>query len=146
MPFRVVAFVLTLLTACAQVMSAAACPLGTVFSAKSDGTNGICAFVGQGARAAVNCAVAQGSCPAKTSREHSTNDPGRDYCCSTQPLPPSGHPIGPFEACAWFGTAPICRGRCPAGWRDVKGDRTGDGATCATGQKVYCCENAFPKR
>jgi len=60
---------------------ATACPRGTVFSAKADGTNGICAVIGEGATPYVQCYVTHGECPAGTSREHSSNDPSRDYCC-----------------------------------------------------------------
>jgi len=60
---------------------ATACPAGTVFSAKSDGTNGICAVIGEGATPYVQCYVTHTKCPAGTSREHSSNDPSRDYCC-----------------------------------------------------------------
>jgi len=38
----------------------------------------------------------------------------------------------------WFGRAPFCNGRCPTGWTQVKTSKTGDGATCWTGNKVQC--------
>src|SRR5438874_8412719 len=61
----------------ACVEEVAACPPGTRFSAYQG--NGICVILGQGAKAAAQCQVASGPCPSGTSREHSNNDPSRDY-------------------------------------------------------------------
>merc|ERR1712110_1204491 len=43
------------------------------------------------------------------------------------------------DNCMWFGTAPFCRGECPAGTKLVRYDGSGDGVTCLTGYKAYCC-------
>ena len=59
--------------------NAIACPPDTVFSAYNG--NGICAIRGQGAKALVQCRSRNGACPPGNSREHSNNDPTRDYCC-----------------------------------------------------------------
>ena len=47
---------------------------------------------------------------------------------------------GLAEACErrWFGRAPFCNGSCPSGWTQIRTDRSGDGATCWTGEKVLC--------
>merc|ERR1712110_877008 len=41
--------------------------------------------------------------------------------------------------CIWFGTFPFCRGECPDGTKLVRYDGSGDGVTCLTGYKAYCC-------
>ena len=44
--------------------------------------------------------------------------------------------------CHWVGTAPFCDTSvnfCAWGWCDVKASKSGDGATCWTGEKSYCC-------
>jgi hypothetical protein len=103
----------------------AKCPQGTVFSAYKG--HGICAYVGQGSKAAINCFVAKGDCPSGTTREHSNNDKKRDYCCprTTAQL-----------NCNWTGTAPFCGGGCGPGTfiREVRTEG------CITGQKVECCQ------
>ena len=38
----------------------------------------------------------------------------------------------------WYGTAPFCNGKCPAGWVEVSRDKSGDGHRCWTGSKAYC--------
>jgi hypothetical protein len=38
--------------------------------------------------------------------------------------------------CQWFGTAPVCAGRCPGGWEQKKRSDKG----CLTGSKAYCCD------
>ncbi|KAG1141979.1 hypothetical protein G6F37_007867 [Rhizopus arrhizus] len=55
--------------------------------------------------------------------------------------------------CEWFGTAPWCRGECPAGWKYIDSgtyanhyaDGTespyGFGEECMIGKKVYCCDS-----
>ena len=57
---------------------AEACPPKTVFSAYAG--RGICAFVGQGARAAAVCFRSKEKCPAGFDREHKATDPSY-YCC-----------------------------------------------------------------
>jgi hypothetical protein len=59
--------------------TAYACPPGTVFSAYNG--RGICAYIGQGAKAQSTCTIANGVCPPGTDRNHSGSDPNRDYCC-----------------------------------------------------------------
>lgn len=71
--------VLLALYTIATSASAFACPPGTVFSAYNG--HGICAYVGQGAKAQSTCTIANGACPAGTDRNHSNSDPSRDYCC-----------------------------------------------------------------
>ncbi|KIM80319.1 hypothetical protein PILCRDRAFT_89625 [Piloderma croceum F 1598] len=39
------------------------------------------------------------------------------------------------KACAWFGTAPLCNGKCPAGFDKLTESKCGDGETCLTGIK-----------
>jgi hypothetical protein len=43
------------------------------------------------------------------------------------------------NACHWEGTAPLCNGKCDAGYTQTKTSKTGDGKKCSTGHKVYCC-------
>jgi hypothetical protein len=59
--------------------SAYACPRGTVFSAYNG--NGICAYIGQGAKKAVQCTLMVNSCLPGTTHEHKKSDPNHDYCC-----------------------------------------------------------------
>lgn len=42
--------------------------------------------------------------------------------------------------CYWDGTSPFCAGGCPSGYSDCGRSTSGDGATCWTGYKVYCCQ------
>jgi hypothetical protein len=44
------------------------------------------------------------------------------------------------QGCRWFGTAPVCDGRCPAGWslKEFSG-RGCVGTWFASGTKVLCC-------
>jgi hypothetical protein len=127
-----VAFALTLFGAAVMLsVAASACPDGTVFSAYKG--NGICAWIGRGKEAAVQCTIREGSCPKGTSREHSKNDKDNEYCCSKKTGP------SPRE-CYWEGTAPICDPtNCRAGFHRVKTSKVGDGLECATGFKIYCC-------
>jgi hypothetical protein len=55
------------------------CPAGTVFSAFNG--RGICAYAGEGARAAVICFATRGACPSGFSLNHKNSDPTRSYCC-----------------------------------------------------------------
>jgi hypothetical protein len=41
--------------------------------------------------------------------------------------------------CVWEGTAPACNGTCKPGFKLIKTDKKGDGKTCLTGKKAYCC-------
>lgn len=114
-------FALALLSAPAD----AKCPAGTVFSAYKG--NGICAYVGQGAKVAIQCFVAKGDCPSGTTREHANNDKKRDYCCPRT--------LAKLN-CNWTGTAPFCSGGCGPGTfvREVRTDG------CLTGQRAECCQ------
>lgn len=47
-------------------------------------------------------------------------------------------PSGYSMTYKWYGTAPFCRGKCPAGWTEVSRDNSGDGHRCWTGSKAYC--------
>uniref|UniRef100_A0A914W4V1 Uncharacterized protein n=1 Tax=Plectus sambesii TaxID=2011161 RepID=A0A914W4V1_9BILA len=54
------------------------------------------------------------------------------YCCKEY--------IGEGSNCKWFGTAPLCQGECAAPYtHQVNSSSSGDGQTCWTGQKVFCC-------
>ena len=123
--------------------SADACPAGTVFSAYNG--NGICAFAGQGAKKAVQCAVMVGSCPSGTSREHKKSDPN-DYCCPKTTTA--------SKTCVWRGTAPFCEGSCGSVEENrgnapdkdrayfnkaTKAWSSQFGKDCASGSKVLCC-------
>jgi hypothetical protein len=110
---------------------ALACPPGSRFSAKADGTNGICAILGQGATPMVRCFVADGACPGGHSREHSNNDPTRDYCC------PTGRAQQP--KCVARGVAPFCEGKCLPGEKNEGFFIPSKGPTCKTGSMLWCC-------
>ena len=47
-------------------------------------------------------------------------------------------PAGYDMTYKWYGTAPFCNGKCPAGWTEVSRDKSGDGNRCWTGSKAYC--------
>ena len=64
---------------CLGATSANACPPGTIFSAYNG--NGICAYIGQGKKKAVQCSHMVNSCPAGTTHEHKKNGDTADYCC-----------------------------------------------------------------
>jgi hypothetical protein len=105
---------------------AGACPAGTVFSAYKG--NGICAWSGEGARAAVQCHIRKGgSCPGGTTTEHKNSDKKNYYCCPKQT---KGGP----QKCHWSGTEPFCQGSCGPGFTAVKSVK------CFTGHRVYCCD------
>jgi hypothetical protein len=121
------AVLLTLLVGL-QSSTAGACPSGTVFSAYKG--NGICAWSGEGKRAAVQCFIRKGgSCPSGTSTEHKASDKKNYYCCPKQK---SGRPT----KCHWSGTGPFCEGKCGPGFNVIV-KNTKDG--CVTGRKLYCC-------
>lgn len=42
--------------------------------------------------------------------------------------------------CVWEGTAPFCDGKCHTGFTQINEDNCGNGDCCATGFKVYCCQ------
>ena len=48
------------------------------------------------------------------------------------------------KACIWEGRAPVCNGKCRAGYKKIKESKKGpkDGKRCVTGKKVYCCKKA----
>ncbi len=117
----------------AGASSVQACPKGTVFSAYKG--NGICAWIGKGAQAAVYCTIRKGSCPNGTTHEHKNSDKKNDYCCSKKT---TGSP----QQCYWEGTAPFCmpNPNCRPGFHPVKSNKVGDGDKCVTGLKIYCCD------
>ncbi|KAF4509079.1 hypothetical protein G6O67_005384 [Ophiocordyceps sinensis] len=39
------------------------------------------------------------------------------------------------KKCSWFGSRPICRGKCPKGWRLYERKKM----DCLSGTKAYCC-------
>jgi hypothetical protein len=125
-----------------------ACPPGTIFSAYKG--NGICAYVGQGAKKAVQCTVMVNSCPSGTTREQKKSDPKRVYCCSKTIVNEQS------KTCVWRGTAPFCEGSCGGSEenrgsaRDKNGARFNPGTKgwsnlfgkdCASGSKVLCCHH-----
>jgi hypothetical protein len=134
MASQLVARLLVLVALALSSMAPAwSCPPGSRFSAGNG--NGLCVIVGHGLMPAAECTVANGACPAGMSREHSKNDPTRDYCCPAQ----ATHPYKPRGNCFWAGTAPFCKGRCPAGFRTEKRTYELAGQVCMTGSKAYCC-------
>jgi hypothetical protein len=64
---------------CLGATVAHACPPGTVFSAYNG--NGICAYIGQGKKKAVQCTHMVNSCPPGTTHDHKTRGDTGDYCC-----------------------------------------------------------------
>ena len=136
---RILAAMVLVVIAAAQ---ARACPPGTRFSGYNG--SGICVIPGQGARVTVRCQIASGACPSGTTRQHSNSDPTRDYCCPRQAAGMNPPRPNQFEACTWVGTAPFCKGSCPAGFKARLSDVRGDGAKCVTGLKFYCCRSALP--
>lgn len=43
------------------------------------------------------------------------------------------------KACFWAGTVPFCAGQCPSGFTELTRSKCGDGASCATDDKAFCC-------
>ncbi len=134
--------------ACLCTTSARACPEGTVFSAYNG--NGICAYVGQGAKVAVQCTQMVNSCPSGTSREHKTRGDTGYYCCSKTIA--NEQPV----ECVWRGRAPFCNGSCgsteqfmgAAHDRDsaqalgsTRDFKDSFGKPCGTGSKALCCHH-----
>jgi hypothetical protein len=133
---------------CLGSTSVHACPPGTVFSAYNG--NGICAYAGQGATAAVQCTKMVNSCLPGTTHEHKKQGDTGDYCC------PSTIPKAVEQniECVWRGRAPFCDGECGAleQRRGVAHDLIhastnhstkawsgGFGKDCESGAKVLCC-------
>ena len=143
-------FALALCVVCLLLIatqSANACPKGTVFSAYNG--NGICAYVGQGAKIAVQCTLMVNSCLHGTTHETKKGDP-HDYCCSDTIA--NEQPI----ECVWRGRAPLCNGSCgsteefrgSAHDRDSAQDLSSTrdfkdsfGKPCGTGNKALCCHH-----
>jgi len=48
------------------------------------------------------------------------------------------------SGCYWDGTSPFCAGGCEEGYTECGRSATGNGATCWTGVKAYCCKNSCP--
>jgi hypothetical protein len=49
------------------------------------------------------------------------------------------------EECQWFGTAPLCDGECPAGWRIENYSGAGCvGTWGVSGTKAFCCKIKAP--
>jgi hypothetical protein len=44
-----------------------------------------------------------------------------------------------LPGCYWEGTAPLCKGKCRSGWKEIVRTKCGDGSTCVSGDKAYCC-------
>lgn len=73
------------------------------------------------------------------------------YCCPPEsPAPPPPPPKK--NECKFFGTAPLCDGKCPPGWKDMKTNSIGghdsigrDGEKCLLGKKVFCCPPDHPE-
>ena len=57
-------------------------------------------------------------------------------------------PYAPQKAanCYWDGTSPFCAGSCNTNdnYIPCRTDPSGDGATCVTGYKKYCCQGSCP--
>ncbi|EJP62475.1 uncharacterized protein BBA_08559 [Beauveria bassiana ARSEF 2860] len=62
-------------------------------------------------------------------------DDSADAASSGTTTPVAGKDYFADEDCRWYGTAPICEGSCPPGWRFVQREKL----NCWTGRKVYCC-------
>ncbi len=133
---------------CLGATSAHACPANTVFSAYNG--NGICAYIGQGAKVAVQCTKMVNSCLPGTTHEHKKQGDTGDYCCpDTIPKATAQH-----IECVWRGTPPACDGYCGS-VEEYKGsarDQAGAdhfrvarqyardfGARCFSGSKALCC-------
>jgi hypothetical protein len=138
---------------CLGATSAHACPAGTVFSAYNG--NAMCAYVGQGATAAVHCTKMVNSCPPGTTHEHKTRGDTGDYCCPSTISKATAQNI----ECVWRGTAPVCDGQCLGGEqerggahdqisadtnRSTKAWSGGFGKDCTAGAKVLCCHYTGP--
>jgi hypothetical protein len=126
--------------------SAYACPEGTVFSAYKG--NGICAYIGQGAKKAVQCTIMVNSCPHGTTHEHKKSDPN-DYCCPTKITNEQS------KTCVWRGDAPFCGENSCGSVEQYKGSARDQqsasfnaatkkwenlfGKPCLSGSKALCC-------
>lgn len=47
-------------------------------------------------------------------------------------------------SCYWEGTSPFCEGSCGRGYNECARSETGDGASCVTGSKAFCCTKECP--
>lgn len=43
------------------------------------------------------------------------------------------------RGCKWYGEAPICKGACPKGQKQITASHWGDAHHCLSGEKVFCC-------
>jgi hypothetical protein len=137
---------------CLGTTSAHACPAGTVFSAYNG--NAMCAYVGQGATAAVHCTKMVNSCPPGTTHEHKTRGDTGDYCCPSTISKATAQNI----ECVWRGRAPACDGSCLYGEEEqTRAANENDagkvrpyrgvafGAECLSGSKALCCHYTGPR-
>jgi hypothetical protein len=133
--------------AAAQVPNAA-CPAGTLLFGYGDSAG----CVKPGTNEVVIKCFYQNTCSSGWKGSGVTNDKGYELCCPPPPprkqqtLEEMLNEHYPNRTCMWDGTAPFCKGRCPANLRDGqypskngKGMPPGFGEPCATGMKVYCC-------
>jgi hypothetical protein len=141
-------FVSAATPAAAQVPNAA-CPAGTLLFGYGDSAG----CIKPGTNEVVVKCFRQKTCPSGWKGAGLPDDTGRDLCCLPPP-PPKKQTLEemlnehyPNRTCMWDGTAPFCKGRCPAHLRDGqyaskdgKGMPPGFGEPCATGMKVYCCK------
>ena len=82
-PSSLVAFSFAILAAVVSLPDpATACPPGSRFSVKPDGTNPICIVIGQGLKIRARCfEMPSVGCGLGGGREKSNQAPGRVYCC-----------------------------------------------------------------
>jgi hypothetical protein len=141
-------FVIAATPASAQVPNAA-CPAGTLLFAYGDSAG----CIKPGTNEVVVKCFRQKTCPSGWKGAGLPDERGLDLCC-LPPAPPKKQTLEemlnehyPNRTCMWSGTAPFCKGRCPANLRDGqyaskdgKGMPPGFGKPCVTGMKVYCCK------
>jgi hypothetical protein len=82
-PSSLVVFSFAILAAVVSLpVPAAACPPGSRFSVKPDGTNPICIVIGQGLKIRARCfEMTSAGCPLGAVHKRSNQAPGRVYCC-----------------------------------------------------------------
>jgi hypothetical protein len=82
-PSSLIAFSFTILAVVVSLpVPAAACPAGSRFSVKPDGTNPICIVIGQGLKIRARCfEMTSAGCGLGGVRKKSNQAPGRVYCC-----------------------------------------------------------------
>src|SRR4029079_18797794 len=110
----------------------------------------ICAYIGQGAKVAVQCTKMVNSCPHGTSHEQKKKGWGEPaYCCSKTITHPQS------KTCEWRGDAPFCGQNSCGSAEEFRGsarDRQSAsfnptmkkwenlfGKSCSTGSKALCC-------